>query len=124
MNMKNTNIRTGDIVVTFMLIIISLVLLVALPILKSIDETSVIEIYYDGNLVETFDISEDRTFEIEERKFAITVKNGVVQVSKTHCRDKSCTRMKIDKDGGSIICLPGKIVVSPKHRNTDIIVAG
>ena len=124
MNKKSSCIRTGDIVLTAVLAALSALLLLVMPYLKSTEASHVVEVYCDGALVKTLDISKDGVFEIDRLDFEITVNDGRVWVSNTSCRDKSCTRMKLDGSGGSIICLPNKIVITPRSDKSEFLVAG
>ncbi len=75
-----------------------------------------VSVFLDGKEIMTFSLLNDGTYTVEECDYAVTVKNGVAWVTETHCKDRSCVSMKIDKDGGEIICLPNKLVIRHKTQ--------
>lgn len=68
----------------------------------------------DGDVVETFSLSEDTEYIIatDDGMNTVVIKEGVVSVSKADCPDKVCVNhTPIDSEGETIICLPHKLVI-------------
>ncbi len=83
-----------------------------------------VSVTLDGKEIMTFSLSEDGTYIVEECDYSFSVKDGVVRVTETHCKDRSCELMTVDRDGGEIICLPNKLVIrhkTQKETPADII---
>ncbi len=81
-----------------------------------------VNVEIDGKTVETFSLSEDRTFVIETENGTNTlvIKDGYASVSEADCPDKICVHhRKINRNGESIICLPHRVVISISDKNDD-----
>ncbi|PID26800.1 MAG: hypothetical protein CR982_08265 [Candidatus Cloacimonadota bacterium] len=106
--------KKGDIL--FYLILIFLLLLFYYRSNKS--ESNIVEIIYNGVVVDNLDSSIDSTytFNSEYYSFSLLVKSGGVKIVKSGCKDKLCTKIGEIKrgDNSTIICLPQKIVVKFK----------
>lgn len=88
---------------------------------------SYIQVEVDGQVVETFDLKEDLTYEIESGSGGtntLEIKDGKAKVTQANCPDGICTNHKeINRNGESIICLPHKVVVTvvnEKESSDDI----
>ena len=91
------------------------------------DEAGV-EILRDGELLERYPLSEDRTVTVpgaEEGYNLVLVSGGIVKVTDADCPDRLCMKQKgISRDGESIICLPHRLVVriqSQKESDVDAV---
>lgn len=91
------------------------------------DEAGV-EILLDGELLERYSLSEDRTVTVpgaEEGYNLVLVSGGTVKVTDADCPDRLCMKQKgISRDGESIICLPHRLVVriqSQKESDVDAV---
>ena len=91
------------------------------------DEAGV-EILLDGELLERYPLSEDRTVTVpgaEEGYNLVLVSGGTVKVTDADCPDRLCMKQKgISRDGESIICLPHRLVVriqSQKESDVDAV---
>ena len=77
-----------------------------------VPEGDVLEITVDGELYGTYSLSEDRTVEIGDGNVC-RIKNGQVTMIRADCPDQLCIHQKaIGSGGGSIICLPNRVVLS------------
>ena len=91
------------------------------------DEAGV-EILLDGELLERYPLSEDRTVTVpgaEEGYNLVLVSGGTVKVTDADCPDRLCMKQKgISRDGESIIFLPHRLVVriqSQKESDVDAV---
>ncbi|CDA91581.1 uncharacterized protein BN710_01247 [Ruminococcus sp. CAG:563] len=113
------------------LIIIIAVLLAAaaisVPRLMNSDKLTA-EIYVDGKLEETIDLSSiEKEYIISpnsEPKVEITVGNNEIYFSHAECKDKLCVKSgKLTSGGETAACLPARVVISVKSikNKTDIM---
>lgn len=92
--------------------------LISIPkILKSDSLTA--EIYVDGKLSETVDLSAvEKEYKIKpktEPAVEITVNKGEIYFSHAECRDKLCVKSgKLTSGGETAACLPARVVISVK----------
>lgn len=73
-----------------------------------------VRIMVDGELVETYDINQDKEYNLKTHlgENVIVIDKGEVYVSEADCPDKICVNhAKISNVGETIICLPHKLVV-------------
>ena len=76
------------------------------------------------------DLDKDDEFDLESNGFSYTVKiaDGSVSVTEADCPDGICRNTRpIGKTGGSIVCLPGKLIIECKEtegmpNDADIVV--
>ncbi len=83
------------------------------------------EIYQDGNLVRTVDLSVDQTFTITRGMSSntITVSGGKIAVTRATCPDRYCVEKGYQNSGAPIVCLPNRLVISfPSGDDLDAIV--
>lgn len=86
-----------------------------------------ISVFKDGNIVETLSIYDNTIYTVPGTEYRIEIKDGTVTVLSSECPDKICEKMSVSSDGGSIICLPSKIVIRLSSHNYTMpydIVAG
>ena len=81
------------------------------------------EIWLDGVLVETVDLSsltEEREISVGEH-VTVLVSPGKVRIKHSDCPDKLCVRQGwVQYDGESIVCLPHKLVVTVRGTAGDL----
>lgn len=66
----------------------------------------------DGEIVETYLLSEDREIDTEGDTNHISIKNGQVDMTSATCPDQLCVHQKaISGNNESIICLPNRVIV-------------
>lgn len=96
--------------------------LISIPkILKSDRLTA--EIYVDGKLSETVDLSAvEKEYKIKPKAVPaveITVNKGEIYFSHAECRDKLCVKSgKLTSGGETAACLPARVVISVKSDKT------
>lgn len=107
--------KKADFIVIAVVAVVAGVLLFFLYGVNS-NSGSYVTVEVDGEVVETFDLSKDTTFEIKTENGGtntLVIKNGKAKVTDANCPDGICTNHKeINKNGESIICLPHKVVVT------------
>ena len=86
---------------------------------KGKDTLSQITVKSDGKAVATLDLSENSVYKVDGKNFEIEIKDGKVLVINTDCPDRLCVGMTVDKDGGSIVCLPNRIVIEGVFSDYD-----
>jgi hypothetical protein len=87
------------------------------------------EIYQDGVLLQTVDLSKDSEFTISNNAGGyntILVKDGAISVIEANCPDKYCIHQGAISGGAQpIVCLPNKLVIkiaAPSGDEPDIVV--
>ena len=78
-----------------------------------------LEITQDGQVLGVFPLTEDRDILIGSRESGnynlCRIEGGKVRIVEADCPDRSCTRsLAIDRRGGTIICLPHRLVLRIK----------
>lgn len=77
---------------------------------KSADTVKIVcgqDVYY-------YPLSEDKSITLENNDITLTViiENGEVYVADSGCRDKICVHTFAISTGGSIVCLPARVVIT------------
>nr|WP_296052226.1 NusG domain II-containing protein [uncultured Blautia sp.] len=73
-----------------------------------------IRITIDGKEFGTYSLSKDQVIHIGDTNVC-EIKDGKVTMIKATCPDHYCMKQKaVDEHGGSIICLPNKVVIEGK----------
>lgn len=74
-----------------------------------------VQIWVAGELMETLDLSEDCTYQIQgvkEGTNVLVIQDGEAWMQEASCPDGLCVNMgTIKRNGQSIICLPNQVVV-------------
>ena len=66
----------------------------------------------NGEVVETYDLREDRVVKLNDGSNTMEIKQGKVKMTEADCPDKLCVHQRaISKNNESIICLPNQIVL-------------
>ena len=86
---------------------------------NSDSEKNIVEVQYDGKIIAEISLLQDGEYRINESGYTVEVKNGKMTVSYTDCKDKVCTGMFIDENGGEIICVPNKIVIRRETQSSN-----
>ena len=76
-------------------------------------DASSAEIWSDGKLLYTLDLSDDqvRTVDSKYGTNVITVKNGKIAVTQADCPDGYCMDRGFCSSGVQIVCLPNRLVI-------------
>ena len=88
-------------------IILSTLLIYSLPQ----KENAYLIIKIDNQIYGTYSLEENQTININNTNTCV-IEDGKVYMKEANCRDLICIHTKaIDKKGGSIVCLPNRIVL-------------
>lgn len=101
-----------DLILIIILVLIGCVL--ALILFLSKKSGSKVEVRKDGEVVESFLLSEDTEYEINSKNGVnlLVIKNGKASIKEASCPDGLCINTgEISLSGQSIVCLPNKVVV-------------
>ena len=79
----------------------------------STTESSLAEIYSDGELLHRVDLSMDQSFTVESEygTNVVTVKDGKIAVTEATCPDHYCMQRGFCNGGTMIVCLPNRLVI-------------
>ena len=113
--------RKGDILA--IVLVLALALTVAICFLpKSSQSANQAEIYHDGVLVKTLDLSVSQEFVVEgDYTNTITVKDGKISVTASDCPGEDCVHSApIHSAGRSIVCLPNSVEVRVTAQTSDV----
>lgn len=79
--------------------------------LQKEEQQGMLKITVDGKKYGTYSLSKDRTIEINDTNIC-KIKDGKVTMIEADCPDKLCVHQKaISTKGGTIVCLPNKVVL-------------
>ena len=109
---KEAFIRKSDILLIVFIAVIS-GLLLTFEIRTSDNKSNpVLTIRVDGELYGTYDLTENRTIQINDTNTCQS-SDGNVTMTYADCPDQICVHERaIDENGGNIGCLPNKVVLS------------
>lgn len=80
-----------------------------------------VRIFSDGELWGEYSLNESCIVDINGRN-TLVIENGAAYMRDADCPDKLCIRQgKIGKNGGTIVCLPNKIVVETSGGSADAV---
>lgn len=77
-------------------------------------DASFVELSVNGELIETYSLSEDGTFKVFENNIInnFEIKDGKVRMIEADCPDGTCKRQgSISKHNETIVCLPHKVIL-------------
>ena len=103
---------------TWLLLLLALVVLSlggGMLLLTAGPEASRAEIRSDGTLIATVDLAVDQEFTVTTAwggENVVTVRSGAIAVTQANCPDHYCMHRGFRKSGGSIVCLPNRLVIS------------
>lgn len=86
------------------------------------ETSSAAQIYLNGQLIQTVDLTKDQTFAIDDRYHSeITVSDGAIFFSDSDCPGKDCVHSgKISASGRSLVCLPNGLEIRILSGETDV----
>lgn len=110
--------KKGDIIIVVLVVVLAILTLV-FAFSNNADEA---EIYIDGELKYSLDLSTDTEIEILDGKMIVAVKNGKISVKESNCLEQLCVHSSaLSNEGGMIVCLPNKVVIKVVSREVDAI---
>ncbi len=85
------------------------------------DERDTIEVICDGRRIAEYSLLEDGEYEIQTELGVntLSIENGSARIISADCPGGDCMKMKLDKKGGSIICLPHKLVIKAEEKDPE-----
>ncbi len=114
------------------LLIVVIILIIGAGFIVKIFSSSdlVAEIYYDGKVVETINLTEKEEKKIvtgENKSVVIVAQDGKIYFEKSGCPDKVCIKSgELHQNGDFASCIPEKVVVkvsgAKKVNEPDVIV--
>ena len=79
--------------------------------LQKEEQQGMLKITVDGKQYGTYSLSKNRTIEINDTNIC-EIKNGQAHMTEATCPDHLCMKQHaIDSKGGTIVCLPNKVVI-------------
>ena len=117
---KNGRKIKNDIILVSVLM--GVILLAILGILIFRKDGTKVKVTIDGKLFGEYSLDKDQTVEIksDKGKNLLVIKDGKAYVESASCPDGICSSHKpISYGGESIICLPNKVVIEVKAKDTN-----
>ena len=95
-------------------------------VFKSFSQTNLVaEVYYDGKVIDTVNLSEKEEKKIctgENSSVVIVSRDGKIYFENSPCPDKVCVKSgELDKNGDFASCLPEKVVIKVSGERTSEI---
>ena len=92
-------------------VILAAALIIALVSKLTAEPAQALRITVNGETYGIYDITEDQEIKINDTNIC-QIENGKVRMTGADCPDQICVHTaEISKEGGSIICLPNRIVL-------------
>ena len=120
--MERKLITKNDIV----LIALAGIIVVLFFVFKSFSQTDLVaEVYYDGKIIDTVNLSEKEEKKIctgENSSVVIVSRDGKIYFESSPCPDKVCVKSgELEKNGDFASCLPEKVVIKVSGAKTSEI---
>lgn len=104
--------RKKDLLLIAGILGLALIALAAYQFLSPRTASARLEITVDGAVYGTYSLEDDRTIKINDTNTCV-IEAGRVRMVSSNCPDHLCEKQKtIDNRGGTIVCLPNKVVLS------------
>ena len=113
--------RKGDFMAISLVVLLAIaVFLCFLP--RNKGTASSAEVYLNGKLIKTVDLTVDQTFTVSDRYTnEITVKDGQIYVSQADCPGEDCVHSgRIDTLGRVLVCLPNGLEIRVTQAKADV----
>lgn len=105
------NMKKND-VMLLLIIVISAFMIFGMRFALKDQGKAYVTVRIDGEIVDTFPLSEDREYVTSSGGNHISIKNGLVDMIEADCPDQLCVhQIAVSKNNESIICLPNEVVV-------------
>lgn len=103
--------RKKDIILAVVVLIAALGSWIFYQFAVPAEDSAKLRITVDGELYGTWDLSQDQTIEIGDTN-CCQIAEGKVTMTESQCPDHLCESQKeIDGRGGTIVCLPNRVVL-------------
>ena len=112
--------KKKDIILIAAVLAISLISLAAIKMTQKDGKEVIVTV--DGKEVYKTSIKKDQIYQIPEENGTnvMQIKDGKVTMIEATCPDHYCMKQKaVDEHGGSIICLPNKVVIEGENTAAD-----
>ena len=112
--------KKKDIILIAAVLAISLISLAAIKMTQKDGKEVIVTV--DGKEVYKTSIKKDQIYQIPEKNGTnvMQIKDGKVTMIEATCPDHYCMKQKaVDEHGGSIICLPNKVVIEGENTAED-----
>ena len=112
--------KKKDIILIAAVLAISLISLVAIKMTQK--DGKEVTVTVEGKEVYKTSIKKDQIYQIPEKNGTnvMQIKDGKVTMIEATCPDHYCMKQKaVDEHGGSIICLPNKVVIEGENTAED-----
>jgi len=113
--------KKKDIILIAAVLAISLISLAAIKMTQKDGKEVIVTV--DGKEVYKTSIKKDQIYQIPEKNGTnvMQIKDGKVTMIEATCPDHYCMKQKaVDEHGGSIICLPNKVVIEGENTAEDL----
>ncbi len=113
--------KKGDLIAIAIVVVLALVVLFCF--LPRGEETSVkAEIYLDGELFKTVELTEDQTFSVDGRYHnTVRVADGKIAFVESDCPGQDCVHSgAIDTSGRVLVCLPNAVEIRVLSAESDV----
>ena len=118
---KNMKIKRADVVLAAVLLLAAAALFLAGFVLK--DEGRLVKVFHGGQEIGSYALSKDGEYEIrtEDGTNTLCIRDGEAFISAADCPGGDCMRMgRIGESGGSIVCLPHRLVIRIESGEEEI----
>ena len=94
-------------------LIFAVCVMLSLPLILPGETARFAQIYSEGELITTVDLSVDRIFTVQSDYGTniITVRDGKIAVTEATCPDHYCMNRGFCDSGTMIVCLPNRLVI-------------
>lgn len=113
--MTRKNFGRNDLFLILGIFAAAVLMLAAYSRYMSHADTPMLEITVDNQLFGTYDLKHDALIRIKDTNVC-EIKDGTVRMLSASCPDQICVRsLPITEKGGSIVCLPNRVVLKIVH---------
>ena len=110
--MDNNNTLKKNDIILFVLVVVIAACICLMRIRLGDKHPGFVTVRIDGEVVASYDLSEDREIELNGGTNTMRIQDGTVKMIEADCPDKLCMKqMAISKNRENIICLPNNIVL-------------
>ena len=107
----------------WIMVFVGLALVLLAILLLRPKQSGLVGIYRDGRLIETVDLTKDRTIPLDGAAGGATaaVQDGEIYMESAECPDQICVQHgPLQKNGGPIICLPNRLTIEWAQKDAQV----